>query len=357
MPQQTKARWARLKVGVMAIAALLILGVLIFMLTGSEHPFATRSTVYTFMQDSAALTENSAVRLNGIVVGKVSKISLSDTKDPKRVIRMDLQIEEKYMPQIPIDSQAKIGAENLLGTKYINITKGVNAVAIKPGGEIHAQDVGDFNDIIDQGNTMLGQLQSILKRVDAVVGQIEVGKGSIGKLLVDEELYNRLIATVASVQKLTATLNSDKGTIGKVLYHDDLYNDVRGSIAKLDNLMDGLQQGQGSAGKLLKDPAMYDNANKTILDLRKMLADIDAGKGTAGKLLKSDELHNQLVATIHRVDIMLDKINAGQGTLGQLMVNPSLYDALNGSTRELHELIKDFRANPKKFLRIKLGLF
>ena len=39
------------------------------------------------------------------------------------------------------------------------------------------------------------------------------------------------------------------------------------------------------------------------------------------------------------------------------MVNPALYDSLNGTTKEMHELLKDFRANPKKFLRIKLGLF
>jgi phospholipid/cholesterol/gamma-HCH transport system substrate-binding protein len=39
------------------------------------------------------------------------------------------------------------------------------------------------------------------------------------------------------------------------------------------------------------------------------------------------------------------------------MVNPALYDAATGSTRELHELLKDFRANPKKFLSIKLHVF
>ncbi len=50
-------------------------------------------------------------------------------------------------------------------------------------------------------------------------------------------------------------------------------------------------------------------------------------------------------------------MNAGQGTIGQLLVNPQLYDNLNGSTREMHGLMKDFRANPKKFLRIKLRLF
>jgi phospholipid/cholesterol/gamma-HCH transport system substrate-binding protein len=40
-----------------------------------------------------------------------------------------------------------------------------------------------------------------------------------------------------------------------------------------------------------------------------------------------------------------------------LLVNPQLYDSANGATRELHELLKDFRANPKKFLRIKLAVF
>jgi phospholipid/cholesterol/gamma-HCH transport system substrate-binding protein len=88
-----------------------------------------------------------------------------------------------------------------------------------------------------------------------------------------------------------------------------------------------------------------------------MLADLNAGKGTAGKLLKSDELANQLQTTIGKIDSILDKVNSGQGTIGQLLVNTSLYDNLNGTSREMHELMKDFRANPKKFLRIKLSIF
>jgi phospholipid/cholesterol/gamma-HCH transport system substrate-binding protein len=357
MPQHSKAQWAKLKVGIMAMVALVLLGILIFLLTGSQHPFATRDTIYTYMQDSAALTENSAVRLNGISVGKVSSIELSGSNDPKRVIRMDLQIEQRYLSQIPIDSTAKIGAENLLGTKYINITKGRSPVAVKPGSEIKAEELADFNDVISQGNSLLLQLGSILTRADAIVHQVEVGKGTIGKLLVDEEMYNRLLATVTEVQNLANTLNSDKGTIGKLLYRDDVYNDLRGTMARIDNMLQQLQEGQGTAGRLLKDTALYDDAHKTVLDIRKMLAGLDAGQGTAGKLLKSDDLHNDIQATIRKIDTMLDKINSGQGTLGQLMVNPALYDALNGSTRELNGLLKDFRSNPKKFLHIKLGLF
>jgi len=53
----------------------------------------------------------------------------------------------------------------------------------------------------------------------------------------------------------------------------------------------------------------------------------------------------------------IDKINGGQGTLGQLLVNPQLYDSLNGATKEFQSLAKDIRANPKKFLTIRLVLF
>ena len=55
---------------------------------------------------------------------------------------------------------------------------------------------------------------------------------------------------------------------------------------------------------------------------------------------------------IAKLDLVLDKINSGQGTIGQLLVNTSLYDNLNGATREMHAQMKDFRANPKKILRM-----
>ena len=60
---------------------------------------------------------------------------------------------------------------------------------------------------------------------------------------------------------------------------------------------------------------------------------------------------------IAKMNGTVDKLNAGQGTVGQLLVNPQLYESLNGTTRELHDLLRDFRANPKKFLSIKLKIF
>jgi phospholipid/cholesterol/gamma-HCH transport system substrate-binding protein len=357
MAIHNKATWARLKVGLMAFVALAILGVLIFLLTGNSNPFVSKAVLYAYFEDSAAIAENSPVRLNGIVVGKVKKITLSGSADPTKVIRMELEVRENMLPAISVDSTATPAAENVLGSKYINIKKGLSKQSVHNGDTLAAKDTTDINDFMEQGNNLLIQLQGILKRVDAVVSVVEQGKGSIGKLLVDDELYNRIIATVAEVQSLSKALNSNTGTLGKLVYDDALYNDIRGSIVKLDQVIEAVNSGQGTAGKLIKDPALYDNANKAIVDIRAMLAEINEGKGSVGKLLKSDDLHKQISITLGKMDIMIDKMNSGQGTIGQLMVNPSLYDSLNGTSREINQLMKDFRANPKKFLTIQLKLF
>src|SRR5579864_4122428 len=117
MPQQTRARWAQLRVGVMAIVALAIVGTLIWLLSGSQGFFRSKSDLYTFMPDSAAVTEGADVRLNGILIGKVSKVGLSGLSDPRRVVRITMQVDDAFLPSIPVDSQAQITAGNLLATK------------------------------------------------------------------------------------------------------------------------------------------------------------------------------------------------------------------------------------------------
>jgi len=357
MPSAQKVAWAQLRVGITAIVALSLIGFLVFLMTGSKDFFVTKVPLFTFLDDSAALEIGAPVRLNGIVIGKVTKVDLSGSNQPGKAVRVDLEVPEKMLSRIPVDSEAAISAENVLGTKYINITRGTSAQTVKAGDTVRSLDTKEFAEVVQSSYSLLASLQGILKRIDAIVSVVETGKGSIGKLLVDDELYTRLVGTVAETQKVMGALSSGKGTIGRLLYDDTLYQEVRAPIARIDNLVQGIEKGQGTAGKLLKDPALYDDLRKTTAELHKLVADLNAGKGTAGQLLKDDQMANQLKGTMGKLDNILDRINSGQGTIGQLMVNPALYDSLNGTTREMHELLKDFRANPKKFLRIKLGLF
>ena len=91
--------------------------------------------------------------------------------------------------------------------------------------------------------------------------------------------------------------------------------------------------------------------------MRVLVTNLNEGKGTAGKLLTDDTAHAKIIATLDRLNTTLDKVNSGQGTIGQLMVNPALYENLVGTSTEMKAFMKDFRANPKKFLSIKLHIF
>lgn len=357
MPSASKMTWAQLRVGITAIFALSLIGVLIYLLTGTTPLFTREVLLYTYLGDAAAVSVGAPVRINGINAGNVRDIRLSGSNDPARIVRIEMSIRENMLKEIPIDSQATVSAENLLGAKFMNIKKGVSQVTVKPGAEIKSVASKEIFEIMDSFFPLLTSAQVILRRIDNIVGMVESGEGNIGKLLVDETLYRRLDSILGELQRTSAAINAGQGTIGKLLYEDGLYNDIRAPLQRLDRLLAGIESGKGTAGKLLQDPSVYDELQRNLTIMRMVLSDLQAGKGTAGKLLASDELHNQIQTLIRRIDATVAKINSGEGTLGQLLVNPSLYESLNGATREINGLIKDFRANPKKFLSIKLGLF
>lgn len=358
MPSKERVSFAQLKVGILGIVALTCITLLVFLLTGNMQWFKKEIPLHVYTSDAAGLAKSSPVRINGIQAGTVSLVELSGETDPAKVIRIDLMVNEDMLKQIPADSVARISSDNLLGsTKFLQITKGTSHSLIQPNATLASFSNPDFDQLIEQGYNIFNSLQLLLGKVQDIVGQIEVGKGTIGKLLVDETLYNSLQATVSQLQLLATNLNSKNGTIGHLINDGELYGQIQTIMTQFTGLVTGLQKGEGTAGILLKDPKIANDFHETLNQLNTMLADINSGKGTAGQLLKDDKLAKQLSQTLDKVNLTMDKVNSGQGTLGQLLVNPALYDNATGTTREMHELLKDFRANPKKFLSIKLNLF
>lgn len=357
MPSLKRIRWAQLRVGLMAIAAMVILAVLIFLMTGQKALFVREAIIYTYMDDSAALATGAPVRLNGILIGNVKRVELSGSLEPNRIVRVTMSVPLQRLNDIPVDSVAAISAENVLGTKYINIKMGTSPQRIPPGGELRSLDVREFEEVVQASYNVIASLNSILKRVDAIVSQVELGKGSIGKFLVDEELYRRVLATVSEAQKVVTQINSGQGTLGRLLQDEKLYDQLNASLGRLDAILEDVQQGQGTAGKLLRDPSLYNDARAAIAEARRTIEELNAGKGTAGRLLTDDALYRRLDNLVARADELMERLSTGQGTVGQLLVNPQLYESLNGVTGELRGLIKDIRAEPKKYLRIKLSLF
>ena len=358
MATTSKSKWAQLKVGLMAMVALLLLAFLIILMSGVNPLFRRTTDVYTYLPDSVAMTEGATpVRLNGILIGKLKKVEFSGSSDPNRIVKLTLSIYDDSLPLVPIDSSAKLAQQNLLGSRYVNIKKGRSSQTIQAGSEIPSTDTAEIEDLFQQGSSTLAALQKIMERVNGILDDVQGGKGTIGALLVDKTLYNRAVEIVGDVKNLTAAMNAPDSTLGRLIHEDTLYQDVRGTVSKVDTLLDGLNSGQGTAGKLLRDDALYNELHATMTDVRTTIAKINQGDGTVSKLLNSSELHDQLIVSMGKLNGVLDKVNNGDGTIGRLMNDPSLFEGFDGTTRELQGLLKDFRANPKKFLTIQLKLW
>lgn len=357
MPDRSRIRWSQLKVGVVVLSSLIILAFLILLLTNSKGVFRPYILVRTYMDDASGVAEKTPVRLNGISIGYVEQIRLTNSKVPNRAVEFDMKVEEGRMRDIPVDSVAGISAANLLGEKFINIAKGTSNQTVQPGAELKSLPSQDIPELLAQMSNVLQSFQTIVGRADNLLAVVEQGKGNIGKLLKDEEFYDRLTAIETEGQKLLADIRTSNGTLGKLLHDPSLYNDMQAPLKRIDAILAGVQAGQGTAGKLFTDQSLYDELQKTVGEIRGLVAQVNSGQGTLGKLVKDEEFYRKLDELLAKLATTMDRVNSGQGTLGQLMVNPRLYESLAGATREFQSLAQDMRANPKKFLTIRLTLF
>ena len=136
MADRSKVRWSQLKVGLVAVAALFILAVFIFLLTSTGSVFQRNATLLMFVDDASGTSTKAPVRLNGILVGFVDNIRLSGSHDPNRTVQFDLVVQHHFLAAIPEDSIGTITAASLLGDKFVNITRGKSAHPIRDGGEL-----------------------------------------------------------------------------------------------------------------------------------------------------------------------------------------------------------------------------
>src|ERR1700733_3534503 len=291
--------------------------------------FTPKIILRSYFDNASGLRQGAPVRLNGVDVGNVQDIRV--VSDPKRKlapVEVTMKISTKYHESLRKDSNAELSTAGVLGETYIDSAQ-AHGAEVQDGDELASHAVADFEDVVRASQGTLQNLDALEKRVDRILAFVESGNGSVGKLIYDPALYNRLDATVNQLQALIGEVTQGNGTLGKLLSDDALYNKANGTIDKLNALIDDLNAGKGTAGKLLKDETIYNNANQTIANVKQLTDDIQAGKGAIGKLLILGEFANKLQNTIDKLSAITDRLAAGEGTAGKLLQDPALYNNSN----------------------------
>jgi phospholipid/cholesterol/gamma-HCH transport system substrate-binding protein len=321
VPSQKQLQWSELRVGITVLVACVTLGILIFLMTGTTGLFTPKINVKSYFDNAGGLRVGAAVRLQGVDIGNVTAVGI-DRDHGDTPVKVTMRVSTKYSFSLRKDSVASLATAGVLGETFIDIdssqAKGPEA---RDGDTLAIRDHPDIQDVVRASQ---GTLQNMdVTDFQGVVDEVRNGKGSIGKLIANDDAYNKLM----------------------------------GSIDKINVVIDDLQQGKGTAGKLLKDETLYNNANATIANVRKLTDDINAGKGSIGKLAKDEALAQKLDTTISKLAALTTDLEAGNGTAGKLFKDPSLYNNADQMLVETRELVKSIRENPKKYLTFKVRVF
>ena len=106
-------------VGVFVLLGLLALAFLA-MRAGNLSTFSMQPnyTVSAYFDNVGSLKKRSAVKSNGVVVGRVKGIAF-DNQTYRAIVEFD--IEEQY--EFPTDTSASIKTQGLIGEQYLDLTR------------------------------------------------------------------------------------------------------------------------------------------------------------------------------------------------------------------------------------------
>jgi phospholipid/cholesterol/gamma-HCH transport system substrate-binding protein len=347
MPRTRSLAWSELKIGVLTILAIAIAAVTIFVLTGGRGFFWQRYHLKTRFDNVAGLKSGSPVRLAGVEVGSVT--SVDDFVGEQ--IDVSLEVNKSMQGRITTGSTAYLGSVSLLGESAVDITPSTKGSPIPEWGYIPpGRAKGQIADVAEQA-------QQSVAEITKLVTDIRVGKGTVGKLMTDERLYNDLQEFAASAGELTRGIRSGRGTLGKLANDPKAAAALEASLMNIQRLTDQLNAGQGSLGKLIKDDTFVNSLNGATSNIQTLTEKLNRGEGTAGKLMTDQALYNKLDAVTGRFDELLTKLNAGEGTAGQLLKDKQLYENMNGTVAELRTLLAAIQKDPKKYLNLKVSIF
>jgi phospholipid/cholesterol/gamma-HCH transport system substrate-binding protein len=351
MPDKSKAlTWTELRVGAVVIVSLFVLAfTILYIGGGGRAPFAAKYHLKVLMSDVNGLKAGAPVRLGGVEVGSVTGVDFAPA-GAGSLVEVSMRLDRSVAGRITTESEAVLGSLGLLGEKAVDIGASTRGRPLLDGDYLSAAAEDPFKGLLTDASDSTAHLRRILSRMDA-------GEGLIGKALRDDELYDRMLDVSVRLQGVMARLESEKGPLGRLMNDATMSAQLAASAQSLQAVLTRVEAGHGALGLLSKDPEFAKDLKGLAGNLNEVSGRLARGEGTAGRLLKDDALYGRLDSVSSHLDSVLSRLEKGEGSAGKLLRDAELYNDLAGALKELRQLVADVRADPKKYLRVKLSLF
>ncbi len=98
--------------------------------------------------------------------------------------------------------------------------------------------LGDARKTLVTATETMGTAKSILSGMQA---DLQAGRGSLGKLLKDEALYNETTLAMSNLREIMQKINKGQGSVGRFVNDDSLFKNAKMTLQKLDKATEGLE--------------------------------------------------------------------------------------------------------------------
>ena len=251
MPRTRSLAWSELKIGLLTIVAIVIAAVLVFSLTGAKGWFWQRYTLKTRFPNVAGLAAGSPVRVAGVQVGSVKDIVFAGEQvDVVFEVNKDVQRADHRqvdrVSRLGVAARLERGRHHADDDRHADSGVRLRAAGAREGAVRRHRRAG---------------LRHASTRSPALVRDLRQGKGTAGKLITDDRLYNELQQFVATAGQMTREIQQGRGTLGKLLKDPKAAESLEASLKNIEDLTRRINAGEGSLGKLLKDEEFAKSLN------------------------------------------------------------------------------------------------
>ncbi|KIO52096.1 MlaD family protein [Flavobacterium hibernum] len=291
-------------------AILVIASILLFIwgysfLKGKDL-FTNYKTLYVEYDNVEDLSASAPVTLNGLTIGKVSKITINETTGK---LLVELQLKTDF--PISKTSKASLYSPSLIGGKQIKILP----------------NFAD-KDLAVDGQTLASSVE--LGLTDSLGGKIEPIQQKLEKMLVN-------------IDNLVSGLNNVLDKKGQ--------EDIKKSLAELSQTMEQFHKASGSINSILD--TNKGQINGVVTNFNKMSSNFNKISDSLSKADLGKTVRN-LNQTLAKVDVLMSNLNSGKGTAGKLLSDDALYNNLAKTSKELELLLQDVRLYPTRYVNVSL---
>lgn len=228
-----------LKVGIFTAVGIILFCLSIVLLGGDRFFFASRETLRVRLPQVQGLGQGSVVSLSGVNIGNVDGIGFVDKSHD---VEVTLSINESALRRITEGSKATVKTQGALGDKYIYIEPGpVDAPPLKPGAMLETDRSPDFLDLIAQKGAEMGEVVDVIKEMHILLANMNKdgrsarmfsnmadASAEMTKFLAESRETMRVfrsdaIQPMASVMK---KIDNGQGTMGALVNDSSLHNRI-----------------------------------------------------------------------------------------------------------------------------------